>query len=132
MKKILFLFCLCFSAASIVRANPIAVVEGKPVFFVYASQAEKDFALSTGAIDMTAQPFEVNLSTCLVIVIDGKVELGFENYSDWMSCQTKAGLKRKVRKIRALIDSMSDLPAIDSKDLKERAGWVKAYYLALP
>lgn len=114
------------------RANPIAVVEGKPVFFVYASQAEKDFALSTGAIDMTAQPFEVNLSTCLVIVIDGKVELGFENYSDWMSCQTKAGLKRKVRKIRALIDSMSDLPAIDSKDLKERAGWVKAYYLALP
>lgn len=81
---------------------------------------------------LTPADYEVNLSTCLIVSIDGKNAVYFESYSDWILCQTKVGLKKKVRRIRALLDSMSDLPASDSKDLKERYGWIKSYYLSLP
>lgn len=141
MKKYLFIPLLFLG--STVHATParvldgvlqfaISTVGGLPVF----TQAEKDQAISENpggnVVDLTPQSFEVNLSTCLVVTIDGIAEENFKSYSEWLSCQTKAGLKRKIRKIRELIDSMSDLPLSESKDLKERAGWIKSYYQSLP
>lgn len=121
MKKLFFASLLLFLSRG-AHATPASISEGQVIFAAQDSQGNL----------LTPTNWEVNLSTCLVIVIDGKIELGFDSYQDWIDCQTKAGLKRKIRKIRQLIDSMSDLPLVDSKDLKERAGWIKSYYQTLP
>lgn len=81
---------------------------------------------------LTPAAFEVNLSTCLIIIVDGEIEIVFENYSDWIGCQTRAGLRRKIRKIRTLINSFSDLPASATAEIRERMGWVLSYYNTLP
>lgn len=84
-------------------------------------------------VSTSAASWEVNLSTILVVNLgDGNLSIGWENNSDFLACQTRKGLKRKVMQIRAAINSMSDLPAADSDDLKNRATWVKSYYLSLP
>ncbi len=141
MKTIIFT-SLILIISTVAQAIPSRINNGKVEFAIatvdgfpaYSQQQINDLEAEKGvqAISVTPATYEINLSTCLMVVIDGEVESGFANYSEWISCQTKAGLKRKVRKIRQLIDSMSDLPAADSKDLRERAGWLKSYYLSLP
>lgn len=119
-----WLFLLILSALSANRAFCafISIENSRPVFTGYCASCT-----------ITApQDYEVNLSTCLVVVIDGKLELGFDNYSDWLDCQTKAGLRRKYRKLQAIIDSFGVLPAALTSDLRERAGWLRSYYLSLP
>ena len=83
-------------------------------------------------VDLTPKSWEVNLSTCLVVVISGEKLVGFDNYSDYLACQTLVGLKKKIRKIRQVIDSMSDLSPSETLDLKNRLGWLNAYYQSLP
>lgn len=132
------LVCLLNAVAAF--ATPARVSNGKVEFAIAViastpswSQAERTAAIAAGktVVDLTPLDWEVNLSTCLVVDL-GFLKVGFENFSDWSECQTRMGLKRKVMAVRALINSMSDLPASDSSDLNERARWLKSYYLSLP
>lgn len=143
MKTWLFILLLCLGTFNMAFATPsrwrdgkiefaVSTVGGAPAF----STAEQDaLALANPAGQVVAQVtqgFEVNLSTCLIIYLDGNFVSGFANNTEFMQCQTKAGLKRKVMQLRDLIDAMSDLPASDSADFKSRAGWLKSYYQTLP
>lgn len=122
MKIWIFLLLICGLAMDKAFGATIAIVDGRPVFLGYCSTCA-----------LTApQDFEVNLSTTIVVIIDDKIEIGFDNYSDWLSCQTRSGLRRKYRKIQATIDSFGALPASLAADLRERAGWLRSYYLSLP
>lgn len=122
MKTWIFIITLFGLTCSKAIATESSVIGGRIVFEQSCSSCQP----------IVPETWEINLSTTLVVIIDGKMEEKFENHDEWVSCQTKLGLKRKIRKIRALIDSMSDLPAADSKDLKERAGWLKSYFQSLP
>ncbi len=118
----IFLLLLCGLTFNKAFAAAINVVDGQVVFMGYCASCTAT----------APQDFEINLSTTLVVIIDGKLEFGFENYSDWQDCQTKAGLRRKYRKIQLIIDSFGILPASLTQDLRERAGWLRSYYLSLP
>ncbi len=122
MKKWIFILLLSGLTFNKASGATINITDGQPVFEGYCASCTVS----------APQAYEVNLSTTLVVVINGKMELGFENYSDWLECQTKAGLLRKYRKFQAILDSYGSLPASLTTDLRERAGWLKAYYLSLP
>lgn len=137
----LLLVLLAFS--KLAWGTPVSVVAGKPNFaisdvsghpaFTVAEQTMLLAAYGGSAIPYTPQAFEVNLSTCLYYVgADGEILISFQNNDEWLSCQTKVGLKRFIRKVRILIDSMSDLPAADRVEINQRAGWVRAYFQTLP
>jgi len=141
--RILLFFLLIASTSSMAFAIPSRVADGVVQFAIADvsgrtawTEAERDALIGVhgaGSVtNYTPASYEVNLSTCLVIIIDGKVEEGFTNYTEWISCQTKPGLRRKIRRIRQLIDSMSDLPASETADLRQRAGWIRSYYNTLP
>lgn len=135
--KILILLLLAFpnilSAASRFSGGKIEIatvtVNGVEVFNKFEFQKEVDkYDLSSGSFPLVIQaisvdPDEINISTICVT---------FENYTDFQSCKTKAGLEKKIREIRAQLDSMSDLPALRTRDLRERVGWIKSYYQGLP
>lgn len=136
-------FLIIGLAASAAFATPVRIVDGIPKFaisqvsgFPAWTQAEEDSLVtihgSADIVPLVPANYEINLSTTLVISIDGEVEIKFKSYTEWISCQTRAGLRRKIRKIRQLIDSMSDLPASESLELRQRAGWLKAFYTSLP
>jgi len=142
MKK-LILFSLSLLCLGWLHAIPSRIADGKVQFVVANvsgidawSEAEKAQLIaqygSGNVTNYTPAAYEVNLSTCLVIIIDGQLEEGFTNYTEWISCQTRPGLRRKIRKIRQLIDSMSDLPASETAELRQRAGWIRSYYNSLP
>ena len=77
--------------------------------------------------------FEINLSTCIPYQgEDGKWLVKFENHSDWLSCQTRRGLKRKIRQLRQQFDSLSDFTAAERRDLRQRLDWLISYYQTLP
>ena len=122
MKKWIFILLLSGLTSNKAFGASINITDGKPIFDGYCATCTAT----------APQDYEVNLATTLVIVINGKTELGFDNYSDWLECQTKAGLLRKFRKVQAVIDSYGSLPASLTSELRERAGWLRAYYLSLP
>ncbi|MEK7578258.1 MAG: hypothetical protein AAB456_00870 [Patescibacteria group bacterium] len=130
-------------AVSPAFATPVRIVDGIPKFaisqvsgFPAWTQAEEASLVEAhgggNIVALVPANYEINLSTTLVIDIDGDIEIKFNSYTEWISCQTRRGLKRKIRKIRQLIDSLSDLPASESLELRQRAGWVKSYYQSLP
>lgn len=122
MKTKLWLLLLLLCGVSKANGAAIQVIDGRIAFVGYCASCT-----------LTApQDFEVNLATTLVVVIDGRLEFGFENYSDWQNCQTKTGLRRKYRQIQSIIDSFGILPASLTQELRERAGWLRSYYLSLP
>lgn len=143
MKTWLTVLSALILSVNLAVATPVRIVDGTPQFaisqvsgFPAWTQAEQDNLVATyggGSIVLLAPAnYEVNLSTTLMVTIDGFLEVRFASYDEWISCQTRAGLKRKVRRIREMIDSMSDLPASESLELRQRAGWLRAYYLSLP
>ena len=122
MKIWIFIFLLSGLTVNKAFATDSSVIDGKVKFIEACSSCPA----------ITPESWEINLSTTLVVVIDGRRELGFRNYSEWIDCQNRAGLRRKYRQLQTIIDSHGALPASLTQDLRERAGWLRSYYLSLP
>jgi hypothetical protein len=122
MKTWIFILLLSVLSLNKAGATEASVIGGKIVFHGYCSSCA-----------VTApELWEINLSTTLFVLdAEGKTIMRWKNYSEWLECQTQKGLKKKIMEIRGKIDSMSDFSASDSRDLKERIGWLKSYYQSL-
>lgn len=70
-----------------------------------------------------ATDIEINISTCV---------LKFSGAGDFVQCQTKQGIKNKIKDLRRQIDESSDFPNAETRDLRERLGWLRSYYQGLP
>ena len=116
MKTLLFIPVLMLSVNLFAEPTPARFIEGRIEFTQYDPRIG-DFVI------YTPQDYEINLSTCIS---------GFENYSDWLSCQTRQGLRKKIKVMRSEFDSMADLPASERLDLRQRLSWLISYYLTLP
>ena len=147
--KLISIFVALFWTSHALAVTPSMIVDGSVKFaigsingLVYFDAQKMQSDINSYNATVTSTPltivnytpaqWEISLSTCLWISVDGKIEEKFKSYDEWLACQTRIGLKSKISRIRTLIDSMSDLPASESRDLRERAGWLKSYYLSLP
>lgn len=73
---------------------------------------------------LVPENYEINLSTCI---------RQFENHSDFLACQTKKGLRKKLKGLRdSLQDSQDVGDNLAVRDFKERLEWIKSYGKGLP
>ena len=144
--KVFILFVSTWVSAAYSFATPSRMIDGKIQFAVSQvngvtcwTTGEKQFQidqynLSSGSFPLVISDFalinyEINLATCTLSDPRGN---SFENYADFIQCQTRQGLAKKIRTIRSFIDSSSDLPVAELLDYLQRIRWLKAYYLSLP
>lgn len=135
MKYLIASIVLSFTAsgfaapARLVDSKPqfaVATVDGDPVF----SSKEKDDEVATReakgrtpvVVDVSPSATEITLSTTI-----GR----FSNYSDFLACQTRAGLRRKYIELKVFLDVAQDLND-DFEDIRARIRWIKQYYQSLP
>jgi len=65
---------------------------------------------------------ELNISTCVY---------KFDNYSDFVSCKTKSGLKNKIIELKRMLNERVDFLDAETIDLQRRYDWLKSYYESL-
>jgi hypothetical protein len=108
MKIVFLAIMLIFSGYLIKAETPSRLIDGK-IEFVNPETLELTYPMEE----------EVNVSTCVY---------HFENYSDYLSCFTKAGISIKISEIRKILNDMEDVQD-DPKyiDLNERIQWLKSY-----
>lgn len=73
---------------------------------------------SATVVNLQAANYEVSISTLLS---------PFESYSEFLRCQTKAGLRIRLQDIKKELDLLSDLSDTDST-LQRKYDWLKEYY----
>ena len=144
--KVFILFVSTWASASYPFATPSRMIDGKIQFAVsevngvtcWTTQDKQfqvdQYNLSSGSFPLVISDFalinyEINLATCVLSDSSGN---SFENHADFIQCQTRQGLAKKIRTMRSFIESSSDLPIGTLLDYLQRIRWLKSYYISLP
>ena len=105
----------------------IATVDSEPVFNEMEKQTkikDKEAKKKAPNVKTVSLPsnIELNISTCVY---------KFDNYSDFVSCKTKSGLKNKIIELKRMLNERVDFLDAGTIDLQRRYDWLKSYYESL-
>ena len=142
MKKLIFTLLILTVTSPLFSQTPARMMDGYLQFVAwnadgnfFFTDAEKDAYVNsitsfTPVVSaVVPEPYEVNLSTCIKF-LDGR--RAYSNLSDWLSCNTRAGLREKVKLLKQEYDQLADIDDVDKVDAISRYRWLKSYYKGLP